>query len=567
MSAPAILRLLFIAAFPLCTPLCAGSGPDREEPIRLDASRFNRADSPAGPDKTGFSLFDHDTWRLTEKFDWLKHHRLYTAGGLAGLLLLILVARKAARPELRNLPPDAVFKRLNRMFASRIGEPELEALASACAKKGFLNLPLARKLNGPQLSELLGFLYIAGSYKLYAEAVFLNKGVFDCCARPGMAYGSPRWTSIARLPGQTFVKIARWLEEHCDSAAQFQFINAVSRKLAEDGLKESAGALILSVPPNRLHRSSWETVLDVCDTLSALPPRYLEALPQSLLGRAIIRLIREGDTAEAKKLMNKLPRSSWQETDYLAYFMLETEFDPALAHEFYPVFREKVNLKSNPQIHYEAAQHCEKTGHADLAIEIYRRFITEGVAYRDAEKRYNALRGNLAVNSRSYHIMMTNMKGYSEKTCSEPAEFMMDYLKKHNDIVASLIREHKGRIVKTIGDSFLAVFESGWSAINCGMQVQKALKKHNAQKPPREAIHIRVVIHAGEVSVAADGDIYGEAVNLTARLDDMAEAGEVWITDPVYRAAQVNAALFQPEGFRNFKGINREIMVYRSNPA
>ncbi len=167
-------------------------------------------------------------------------------------------------------------------------------------------------------------------------------------------------------------------------------------------------------------------------------------------------------------------------------------------------------------------------------------------------------------------IMLTDIKGFTSRTAAQSRAKTVALLKKHEELVLPVIAEFSGTLVKSIGDAFLATFESPTDAVLCGLAIQDVLKAYNGTCGPDEKIEIRVALNSGEVSLAEDGDIYGDAVNATARLEGITEAGEVFITEAVYLTMNRNEAGFQDTGYHSFKGIPEKIRVYkvlREKPA
>ena len=149
--------------------------------------------------------------------------------------------------------------------------------------------------------------------------------------------------------------------------------------------------------------------------------------------------------------------------------------------------------------------------------------------------------------ARNLAIMLTDIKGFTSKTASFSRAQTQELLARHRELVLPVIEKFHGRLVKTIGDAFLVVFNSPTDAVICGVQVQEALKAHNADKPQQEKIEIRIAINAGEVAVHDDGDIYGDPVNITSRLESIAEAGEVFFTEAVKWVSRLRATVTNDE--------------------
>lgn len=159
--------------------------------------------------------------------------------------------------------------------------------------------------------------------------------------------------------------------------------------------------------------------------------------------------------------------------------------------------------------------------------------------------------------------MLTDIKGFTSKTAGFSRAQTQELLVKHRELVLPVILKFRGRLVKTIGDAFLAAFDSPTDAVICGVEIQDVLKEHNAGKSQDEWIEIRIAINSGEVAIHEDGDIYGDAVNITSRLESIAEAGEVFFTEAVYLSMNKKEVPSSEIGYRQFKGIAEKIKVYR----
>ena len=165
--------------------------------------------------------------------------------------------------------------------------------------------------------------------------------------------------------------------------------------------------------------------------------------------------------------------------------------------------------------------------------------------------------------TRNIAIMLTDIKGFTSKTASFSRAQTQELLTRHKELVLPVILRFHGRLVKTIGDAFLAAFDSPTDAVLCGVDIQQVLRDYNADKDQPQKIEIRIAINAGEVAIHDDGDIYGDPVNITSRLESIAEAGEVFFTEAVYLAMNKREVPSSEIGYRQFKGITDKIKVYR----
>jgi TolB-like protein len=125
------------------------------------------------------------------------------------------------------------------------------------------------------------------------------------------------------------------------------------------------------------------------------------------------------------------------------------------------------------------------------------------------------------------------------------------------------IAEHHGRIVKTTGDGLLVEFQSVVDAVRCAVEVQRAMAERNAEVPGEKRIEFRFGIHQGDI-IVEDGDIFGDGVNLAARLEGLAEPGGICVSGRVRAdaAGKVDVA-FDDLGEQSLKNIARPLRVYR----
>ncbi len=122
---------------------------------------------------------------------------------------------------------------------------------------------------------------------------------------------------------------------------------------------------------------------------------------------------------------------------------------------------------------------------------------------------------------------------------------------------------HRGRIVKTTGDGLLVEFASVVDALRCAAEMQTALAENNAPLPPDRRIAFRIGIHQGDI-VVEDGDIFGDGVNVAARLEGLSEPGGICVSARVQEDAAGRLALaFEDMGDQALKNIARPVRVYR----
>src|SRR6202521_348622 len=131
------------------------------------------------------------------------------------------------------------------------------------------------------------------------------------------------------------------------------------------------------------------------------------------------------------------------------------------------------------------------------------------------------------------------------------------------ELIDPKITEHRGRIVKTTGDGLLVEFSSVVDALRCATQIQRGMAEGNSAVPADGQIEFRIGIHQGDV-VVEDGDIFGDGVNVAARLEGLAEPGGICVSARVQEDTAGKLALvFEDMGEQELKNIARPLRVYR----
>ena len=130
-------------------------------------------------------------------------------------------------------------------------------------------------------------------------------------------------------------------------------------------------------------------------------------------------------------------------------------------------------------------------------------------------------------------IMFTDIVGFTSLAQRDEVKAMR-LLSQHNDLTRSIISKYAGREVKTIGDAFLIEFPSALEAVRCSFAIQQELHERNIALVPEEQIQVRVGIHVGDVISNSDGDILGDAVNISSRIEPFATPGGVCISAQVF---------------------------------
>src|SRR5512133_1223998 len=164
-------------------------------------------------------------------------------------------------------------------------------------------------------------------------------------------------------------------------------------------------------------------------------------------------------------------------------------------------------------------------------------------------------------------ILAADVAGYS-RLMGADEEGTHQRLQAHlRELIEPKIAEHRGRVVKNTGDGFLAEFASVVDAVRCAVEVQRGMAERNAGTPPEKRIEFRVGINLGDV-IAEGEDIFGDGVNIAARLEALAEPGGICVSRVV--RDQVRDRLdysFEDLGEQQVKNIARPVRVYRIRDA
>src|SRR6201993_4724250 len=164
-------------------------------------------------------------------------------------------------------------------------------------------------------------------------------------------------------------------------------------------------------------------------------------------------------------------------------------------------------------------------------------------------------------------ILAADVAGYS-RLMGADEEGTHERLKGHlRELVDPKINEHRGRIVKNTGDGLLAEFSSAVNAVRCAAEVQRAMVDRNADVPESKRIRFRIGLNLGDVIIEPE-DIFGDGVNIAARLEALAEPGGICVSRVV--RDQIGDKLpypFADLGEQSVKNIARPVRSYAMNAA
>src|SRR5215471_14954803 len=160
-------------------------------------------------------------------------------------------------------------------------------------------------------------------------------------------------------------------------------------------------------------------------------------------------------------------------------------------------------------------------------------------------------------------IFAGDVAGYSRLMGADEEGTLARLNAHRREFLEPKIAEHRGRIVKRTGDGILIEFGSAVDAARCAVEIQHGMAERNVLVPRDERIEFRIGVHVGDILIE-EGDIFGDGVNIAARLEGIAEPGGICLSDDAYR--QVRGKLdanFQDAGEQDLKNIARPVRVYK----
>jgi adenylate cyclase len=158
-------------------------------------------------------------------------------------------------------------------------------------------------------------------------------------------------------------------------------------------------------------------------------------------------------------------------------------------------------------------------------------------------------------------ILAADVEGYSRLMAADEVA-TLQALRDCRAVFGRLIARHGGRIVNTAGDGLLADFPSVVEAVQCAVEVQRELAGPSVSSDPNRAMRFRIGVHLGDVMVDG-GDLFGEGVNLAARLQTLAEPGGILISEPVYQQVRGKLRIgFADLGERRPKNFPEDVRVF-----
>jgi len=159
-------------------------------------------------------------------------------------------------------------------------------------------------------------------------------------------------------------------------------------------------------------------------------------------------------------------------------------------------------------------------------------------------------------------IFSADVKGYS-RLMGEDELVTVRTLTAYRKVMTTLIHAHRGRVVDSPGDNLLAEFASVVDAVECATRIQRELKTKNADLPEQRQMQFRIGINVGDV-LTEDGRLYGDGVNIAARVEGLADAGGICLSEAAYTQVKNKLALgYEYIGEQQVKNIAEPVRVYR----
>src|SRR6187401_1477966 len=163
-------------------------------------------------------------------------------------------------------------------------------------------------------------------------------------------------------------------------------------------------------------------------------------------------------------------------------------------------------------------------------------------------------------------ILAADISGYSRLMAMDEEGTHARVKRHRRELIDPTIIEHHGRLVKSTGDGFLAMFDSPVEAVRCAIVIQQSMVGRNAALPREQWIQYRIGVNLGDVIVEPD-DVYGDGVNIASRLEGIADPGQVYISGGIYEQIKHKLVCgYESLGDRKIKNITDPVRVYRVLP-
>ncbi len=186
--------------------------------------------------------------------------------------------------------------------------------------------------------------------------------------------------------------------------------------------------------------------------------------------------------------------------------------------------------------------------------------------------RVQNLKSDLKLNVRSLTVLFTDLKGSTDLYDTTGDAFAYNLIQEHFKILINSVRKNSGAIIKTMGDAIMATFSTPQEGVQAAVEMMQGMSILNDQlKIDGHELGLKVGLHEGTaLAVNADErlDYFGQTVNIAARVQGLAKAEEIWLTEPIFQANGI-IAIFNKDGYREdrqsifLKGVSEAATLYR----
>jgi len=160
-------------------------------------------------------------------------------------------------------------------------------------------------------------------------------------------------------------------------------------------------------------------------------------------------------------------------------------------------------------------------------------------------------------------ILAADVAGYSRLMGNDEVRTLAALKASHRDVINPKVTEHRGRVVNTPGDSVLIEFASAVDATQCAVEIQKEMAERNSIIPEDHRVEFRIGINVGDIIVDNKGDIYGDGVNIAARIESLARPGAICLSDEAYKQIKGKLSIDVSDmGERQLKNILQPVRIY-----
>ncbi len=164
-------------------------------------------------------------------------------------------------------------------------------------------------------------------------------------------------------------------------------------------------------------------------------------------------------------------------------------------------------------------------------------------------------------------ILAADVVGYSRLMEADESGTIAALRRRRSDVLQPIVSRHDGRIFKLMGDGVLVEFASAVNAVDCAAELQEAMGAANSALPDERRIELRIGINLGDV-VVEGSDLYGDGVNVAARLEAIAAPGGVFVSQSIFSHVRGKAKVgFEDLGERALKNLAEPVRVYRATGA